>query len=97
MVSIKTNHMSETANNIYSESKKEKSLSDVGDDLLSKGQSTWLQHKISVGVVAIVFLAAGWLKLIMTVDSVYLNALTPALIIVGMVMLLRLFERPISK
>ncbi|MDB4655431.1 hypothetical protein OAE48_01145 [Flavobacteriales bacterium] len=88
--------MSETANNIYTKTKKEKSLSDVGVDLLASAQTTWVRHRISMGIMAIILLAGGWLKLIITIESVYLNTITPALAITAMAALLRLFEGPKS-
>ena len=84
--------MSETVNNIFQKAREVKSLQEIEMEVSSKFQSILIRNRTSLGLTAILIVAIGWLKLLMTTESTYLTTLSPAIVIVLMVIAIRLFE-----
>jgi hypothetical protein len=93
-VLIKKLNMSETANDIYQNNNKNKSLSEVGVDLFAKFQNGLGKFRPEISLALLGVAASGLFYVIVSFNSIYLYKLAPALAIISMIMMLRFFSIP---
>ena len=88
--------MSETANNIYQNSEKSKSLNEVGVDLIAKIQNVLSKFRPAISLALFGAVAMGLFYVIVSVNPIYVYKLAPAFAIISMVLILRSFSIPIK-